>query len=346
MMLFFSSNRAKAKQIDDRLLFFKKGDANITRLWIIMVLVFIIMAVADPSLFLTVDNFSSMLFQIPEFGLLSIAMMIVLITAGLDLSIVGIANVSSVMCALVLIGIPEDASSGQALPTTILAIAVAICVGLGCGLTNGLLITKVGITPILATLGTMQLFTGIALVVTKGSPFYGFPDGFIQIGNGAVGFIPHSFIIFACVVVAFFILLNKTPFGLKIYMLGANPLASKYSGVKNDKILVQTYVLSGLLSALAGLIMIARTNSANADYGNSYTLQTLLVSVLGGVSPSGGYGKITGVLLSIFTLQFLSSGFNILQVNNLFKNFIWGGVLILVVIINYYSEKRRDRIGA
>lgn len=319
-------------------------DGDVVRLSIIMSFVFILMAFLKPELFLSVENFSSMSFQIPEFGLLAIAMMIVMITGGIDLSIVGIANLSGILAALVMIKyIPKDAGTGSIIPVVVASIAISIIAGIICGLINGLAVTKIGIPPILATLGTMQLFTGIAIVITKGTAVFGFPDQFISIGNGSIGIIPISFLIFIALAIVFYILLNKTSFGLKLYMLGSNPKSSKFSGINNNLLLLKTYVYSGILASLAGLVIIARTNSAKADYGTSYTLQAILVAVLGGVNPNGGFGKITGIILAILTLQFLSSGFNIMHISNLLKDFIWGAVLILVMIINYFSDYMRNK---
>lgn len=322
-------------------------DGDIARLSIIMVLVFMFMAFLKPELFLSVENFSSMSFQFPEFGLLAIAMMLVMLTGGIDLSIVGIANLSGILGALVMIRyIPKEASSGSIIPIVIVSIVVAIVTGVLCGLVNGLAVTRIGIPPILATLGTMQLFTGIAIVITKGTAVYGFPDQFNIIGNGSILIIPIPLLIFVFIAVIFYIMLKKTSFGLKLYMLGTNPKSSKFSGINIDKALVRTYVYSGILAALAGLVVIARTNSAKADYGTSYTLQAILVAVLGGVNPNGGFGKVTGIILAILTLQFLSSGFNMMHISNFFKDFIWGAVLLLVMVINYLSNNERNKSKA
>lgn len=322
-------------------------DGDVIRLSLIMFFVFMLMVLLKPSLFLSVENFSSMSFQIPEFGLMAIAMMLVMLTGGIDLSIVGIANLSGILAALVLIRyIPKDAGTGSIIPVVVVSIVISIAAGIVCGLINGLAVTKIGIPPILATLGTMQFFTGIAIVITKGTAVFGFPEQFILIGNGSIGIIPISFLIFIAFAAVFFILLNKTSFGLKLYMLGTNPKSSKFSGINNNLLLIKTYVYSGILASLAGLIIIARTNSAKADYGTSYTLQAILVAVLGGVSPNGGFGKITGIIMAIFTLQFLSSGFNIMHISNLLKDFIWGAVLLLVMIINYFSDNMRNKSKA
>lgn len=321
-----------------------KLDGDLIRLLLLTVAIFVAMSLLKPDLFLTLRNFSSMSFQFPEYGILAIAIMLTMLTGGIDLSAVGIANLSAIFAALTLTGlIPQGTTGGNLVLAMSLAIFFSVITGIICGFINGLLIAKIGITPILATLGTMQLFTGIAIVVTKGTAIYGFPDQFSFIGNGSLWFLPMPLIIFAVIVFLFYIILNKSAFGFEVNLLGTNPTASHFSGINNTLTLIRTYVLSGLLASMAGIIMIARTNSAKADYGTSYTLQAILIAVLGGVNPNGGFGTIAGLVLAIFSLQFLSSGFNMLRFSNFSKEFIWGAVLLGVMVVNYFSNRRRSR---
>jgi simple sugar transport system permease protein len=321
-------------------------DGNISRLFVIMIFVFVLMASISSGTFLTLDSFSSMAFQFPEFGILSLAMMITMISGGIDLSIVGIANLSSIIAANIMVHyIPNEASLGVTLLIILVAIVVAVLVGLLCGLLNGFAIARMGIPPILTTLGSMQLFMGAAIVITKGVAIVGLPELFSTIGNGSVWIFPFPLIIFIICLLITFILLNKKSFGLKLQMLGANPTASKYSGTNNTMVLLKTYAFSGVLAAVSGLLIVAHTNSANADYGTSYILQAILVAVMGGVDPKGGFGKISGLVMAVLTLQFLSSGLNALHVGNFFKDFVWGVVLILIMVINEVSNRMKLKRG-
>ncbi|WP_324716560.1 ABC transporter permease [Carboxydochorda subterranea] len=314
------------------------------RLLAITVVVFVTMSLVRPDRFFTPDNFSSMAFQFPEFGLLAIAMMITMLTGGIDLSIVGIANLSGILAALTLTRLmPPDAAGIQVVLYSLLAVAISLVTGIACGLFNGFLIGYVGIVPILATLGTMQLYTGIAIVITQGAAVYGFPDIITFLGNGSLWIFPVPFLIFGAFALAFSLLLNKTSYGFKLYLMGTNPTAARFSGIDNTLMLLKTYMLSGLMAAVAGFVVLARTNSAKADYGSSYTLQAILIAVLGGVNPSGGFGTVLGLVLAILTLQFLSSGFNMLRFSNFFKEFIWGAVLLVVMVVNYVSNTRSNR---
>lgn len=321
-------------------------DDNLLRLIMVLIGVFVIMSLLRPSLFLRGDNFISMAYQFPEFGIMSIAMMLCMLTGGVDLSIVGVANLSAILCGVMLARVvPEDASPGFTALMILLGVLMAVVVGLLCGVFNGVVISKIGIAPILATLGSMQLFTGIALVVTKGKTVTGLPIMYSKLGNAAVGgIIPVPLIIFSICAVAVSIMLSKASFGIKIYLMGTNPTASKFSGIRNTVITIRTYMYSGILASVAGLIMMARTNSARADFGSSYTLLTVLIAVLGGVNPNGGFGTVGGVTVAVLILQFLSSGFNMFPfISNFIKDLIWGLVLIVVMVINYFSNKRAEK---
>ncbi len=320
------------------------ADNNLKWLLIITVLVFITMSALRPNLFFSFDNFSSMAFQFPEFGLLAMAMMLTMLTGGIDLSVVGVANLSGILAALILTRVmPVEASATQVVLYSMLAIGTSLVTGLVCGLTNGFLIATIGIPPILATLGTMEFFTGIAIVITRGAAVFGFPELITFMGNGSLWIFPIPLLLFTAAALIFAVVLNRTAYGNQLYLMGTNPTAARYSGLNNTRLLLRTYMLSGLLAAVSGLVILARTNSAKADYGSSYTLQAILIAVLGGVNPAGGFGKVMGLVLAILTLQFLSSGFSMLRFSNFVKEFIWGAVLLLVMVINYVSNTRRQR---
>ncbi|MDR7316394.1 ABC transporter permease [Brevibacillus nitrificans] len=319
-------------------------DASMTRLFIIMLVVFVLMAGISPDTFLSLDSFTSMSFQFPVFGIFAFAMMLSMISGGIDLSIVGIANLTSIIAASVMVRmLPAEATASESLLFILLGVAAALIVGLVCGLFNGFAITKIGIPPILVTLGTMQLFMGIAIILTKGQAIVGLPELYTKIGNGSLWIFPVPLLMFCLCILGTYVLLNKRSYGLKLQMLGANPTASVFSGVNNTRVLLKTYAISGMLASIAGLVIVAQTNSAKADYGTSYILQAILVAVMGGVDPRGGFGKVAGIVMAVLTLQFLSSGLNALHVGNFFKDFMWGIVLLLVMVINEWSNRRKAR---
>jgi len=225
-------------------------------------------------------------------------------------------------------------------PAIALGLATSLGAGAFGGLLNGFAIGAVGIPPILATLGTGLIFTGVAVVVSGGAAVLGFPDAISLLGNGALFGVPGPVLLFAALAVAVAFALNWTGFGLRVYLLGTNPLAARFAGIDNFRVTLGAYLISGLLSALAGLVIAARANSAKADYGTSYLLLSILIAVLGGIDPYGGFGKVSGLVLAVLSLQFLSSGLNLLQISNFAVDMTWGALLLLVMVVNAGGLKR------
>jgi simple sugar transport system permease protein len=304
------------------------------RLAIITVLVFAVMSALSPDRFLSLQNMSSMAFQFPEFAILALAMTLTMLTGGIDLSVVGIANLSAIVAATILTQLAGGAEATNPYAWYALSIAAALGVGLIAGLFNGLLIAVLGLPAILATLGSGLVFSGFAVVLTGGSAVMGFPEVAAFIGNGRLLGIPVPLIIFAVLAAALAFVLARTAFGIKVQMLGANPLAARFAAVDVTATLMKVYVGSGVLAAMAGMLVMSRANSAKADYGSSYLLLAVLIAVLGGVNPYGGYGRVIGVVLAVLAMQFLSSGLNMLQVSNFSRELIWGVLLIFVMIVN------------
>jgi simple sugar transport system permease protein len=150
--------------------------------------------------------------------------------------------------------------------------------------------------------------------------------------------------IFIAVVLILGLILGRTLFGFNIYMIGANQVAARFSGINIDSVLIRVYMTSGLMAGIASILMIARVNSARSDYGYTFLLPAVLVAVLGGVNPNGGFGNLTGIVLSLSLLQILQSGFNILGASSFFKNVIWGVMLLLVMVINYIGDRYAKRV--
>ena len=313
---------------------------DLVRLFFIMVGTFAIMAILKPNKFLRASNITSMCTQFPEIGIFAIAVMMAMLLGGIDLSVVGVGNLSGIVAAYTVIYLVPIIGTW---PAIFVGIIAALLCGVLCGLLNGFLIAKVGIPAMLATLGTMEIFTGLGVAVTKGAAVFGTPDEFTFIGAGSLLGIPGPMIVFIIVVIVFSVILKKKQFGTELYLLGTNPKASRFSGIKNSKVIIKTHVYASTLASVAGIIVASRANSAKASYGSAYTLQCLLVAVLGGVNPSGGFGTVIGIVMAILTLQFLSSGFSILRFDSYFKTFVWGAILIVALIINYYGNKMSDK---
>lgn len=310
---------------------------HLARLLLIFLCTLILISVLAPSSFLTVTSFRSMAVQMPELGFLSIAAAMVLISGGIDLSVTGVAIFSGIVSALIL---KNMGGTEAGFPSVILAILAALLTGVLCGLLNAVLVAGLGLAPMLATLGTSNLFTGLGIVLSKGSAVTGFPESFQKIGGGSLLGIPIPMVLFLAAIAGMAFLLNRSKYGFDLYMYGTNPTASFFSGVNNTKVVLVTYTLSGIISSVAGVLMVSRINTAKADYGSSYGLQALLIAVLGGINPSGGSGRAIGLLLSIVTLQIISSGFNLMHVNSFIKDLTWGTLLLVVMVWNYVQQAK------
>jgi simple sugar transport system permease protein len=309
------------------------GGGTVGTLILLLLSLWVVFALAIGDRFFSVNTLQSMAFQMPELGILSLAMMLALLSGGLNLSIIATANLTGLTIAFLLTRYAPGSEGIAWVGWQLLAIAAGFGVAGLIGLVNGYVIAYLGVSPILATLGTMTLCKGIAIGLTRGNVISGFPDPIIFIGNGTISGVPFALVVFALCAVPVAILLNATPFGAKVYMIGSNEKATRYSGVDTRAVLLRLYVYSSLLAGVAAVVMMARFNSANAAYGESYLLVTILAAVLGGVDPFGGFGKVGGLILALVILQMISSAFNLLNLSQFLTLAIWGGILIAVAAV-------------
>jgi len=315
-------------------------DNNLIRLLIIFVALFILFSLTKGSAFLKLNTFKTMGILFPEFGILSIAMALSLFVGGIDLSVVFVANLSSVILGKILkASITSQTPMDQAIPVIILSFVVAILIGVVCGAINGYLIAGVGIPPILATLGTQSLFLGISVVITGGTTLSKLPSQLSSILNSNIVGIPVSAVIFFVIAILIGFVISKTRLGYSLRMLGTNPKATVFSGLSNMKLTIYNFMIIGGLAAIAGIVMTGRLNSVKADNGSSYTMQAILIAVLGGIDPNGGKGNIQGVTLAIIIVQMISTWLSMFEgLSNFYRQIIWGGLLLFVLIFNYVND--------
>lgn len=317
----------------------KRIDDNILRLLIILIAFILIASITKTENFVQLGNFHTMVKQMSEYGLMALGVGICMISGGIDLSTVYIANLTGITAGMMMQRMSATSTGNSYI---ILAVIMALLVGAICGIFNGFLVSYLRIPAMLATLGSYQLFMGIAIVISKGSTVSGIPENYTRMGTRLIAQIPLAFIIFLSTVIILSLVMSKTRFGRRVYLVGTNARAAKFSGIKNNSVIIRTYMLSGLISAIAGLVSLARINSAKADFGTSYTMQTILIAVLGGVNPDGGFGSIPGIAIAVVILQILSSYLNMFpNISNYYRNLIWGVALIAVLIINYIINKRK-----
>ena len=325
----------------------KKIDENILRLVIIFVVIFAIASITKGSSFLNPGNLQTMARALTEYGLMAVGCGIAMMSGGIDLSTVYVANLVAIIAGKMM------AEAGIGILPSVLC---GLLVGLVCGAFNGFLISKLNIPAMLATLGSYQLYMGIAIVLSNGSTVSlsvgaadrGTPKGdmlnaFNNFASKSVLGIPVPFLVFIAVVIVMSLLLSYTKFGKRVHLVGTNANASRFAGINNVSMLIRAYMLSGLVSAIAGIISLSRLRSAKADFGSSYTMQTILISVLGGVNPNGGFGNIPGIFIAVLILQMLSSYLTLFpSVSNYYRDMIWGIALIGVLILNVTLEKRKQ----
>jgi simple sugar transport system permease protein len=316
------------------------ADRKITQLLAITIGTLLVFSILSPNIFFSPNNFKSMSYQVPEIAILSIAVMLSMLTGGIDLSIVSISNAAALVAAYVMRS-KSDTTGTESLMWILIACVLGIYVGLIAGGINSILIAKLDVTPILATLATMTLFNGIAIGMTDGVSVSGLPEQFMRVGNGTFFGIPTPFVLMVIIAGAVGLWINKTTLGLKIFLVGTNRKAAQYSVMGDRKVIAWVYLASGFLSALAGLIIASRTSAASPDFGSSYILLAIVIVVLGGVNPMGGFGTVTGVILATVVLQMVSSGFNALRFSQFLYLAAQGGVLIFVMILNVVLENRR-----
>lgn len=322
---------------------FFRREPHVTRLVVIILVWLLFLAITRFDRFYSLLNFQTMAAQFPEYGLMSVGIMLCMITGGIDLSLVGIANLTSILMAYLLLGLTGE--SGELPAFAVPAVfALGAVVGLSLGFFNSVLITRFNISPILATLGAGELFRGISMAMTNGAAVSRFSSEYATtINNRILGdLIPVQTLVFVGAVLFVWVLLKRTTYGPKLYMLGTNPVAARFSGLKTKNLLTKTYVLSGLFAGLAGMIMLGNYNSARADYGAVYTLQSIMIVILGGVSPFGGKGRISGVVLAIILAQLLQTGINRFPaINSFFIFLLWGSALLLVMVLSFFSNADR-----
>ena len=341
MSILYLRNRGAKKEYKMNVLKINRNKITHTTVLIgMLIAVLLILLVLIGHDFYRINNLRSMGFQIPEFGFLAIAMSLAMISGGIDLSIIATMNLAGILGAMLLTNEGAIAALGAG-PVIILAILIILFASGICGLVNGLLISKLGVPPILATLGTMMFYSGVGMGLTGGEGVVGFPSEFSKIGNATIAGVPAPLIL---ILLSFLILgyiLKNTIWGRSLYFVGESKVAARFSGLNNAMVIIKTYIISGLLSGGAAIILMSRVNSAKVGYGDTYQLQAILVAVLGGIDPDGGSGDLKGVLLGIIILQSLQSAFTIFTFSPYAKKLIWGLMLLLVMIINFIRLKRK-----
>lgn len=296
-------------------------------------------ALATP-LFLTGANLRSMAFQLPELGLLTLAMLVPILSGGLNLAIIFQANIAGLALAWVLIqfGGPEAGIGAFLLGT-----ALAVAAGAVSGAVMGAVVAYTGAHPILVSLAMMIFLRGLGEFLTRGGDISGFPDYMTVLGHGSLAGIPVPLLVFFAAALLWHVMLRRTRHGFSVYMIGSNIRAAEYSGLPTRRTLVLIYAISGVICAIAGIVMAARFNSVRVGHGEALLLVTVLACFLGGIDPFGGFGRVLPVVIALMILQVLSSGLNLIGANQHLSTAVWGLFLIGVMALRWAGGRWRNR---
>ena len=305
--------------------------SNIAVLILAIILLCILMTILSPY-FLTFDNIKNIASQTTIYGLLAIGMTFVILTGGIDLSVGSVLAFAGVTLALCI---------KAEIP---FAFSVIICIlaGLASGAVNGVLVTLCNVPPFIASMGTLNIFRGAALVITKGTAVTGLGTTLQYIGSGEIAkAIPVPFLIMLiCFGIAYF-LLGHTRFGRYLYVLGGNSEAARFCGIRVKLYKFMAYAICGITAALASIVMSGRLNSAQPIAADGYELDAIAAVVLGGVSMNGGAGSIMGTFLGAITMTIVRNGMNLLNVHTYWQKVVLGVIIIAAVMMDTMKKNKR-----
>jgi ribose transport system permease protein len=279
--------------------------------------------------FFSLENFLSIALQTSIIAFIGIGVTFVIITAGIDLGIGSVLALCGVVTGL----------SMKAGIHPVFAIIFGLLMGIICGFFNAFWITKGGLPPFIATLGMMGIARGVALYITNAAPIYEFPSSFEIIGGRIFNIIPVPVIIMIFVALIFGFILAKTKLGLYVYAIGSNEEAARLSGININLIKFSVYAISGILSAIAGIVLASRLVTAQPTAGNAYELDAIASAIIGGTSLMGGVGTIVGTLIGAFIIGVMRNGLNIMGVSSFIQQIIIGSVIIGAVFMDQLRNK-------
>lgn len=294
-----------------------------------LIMVGAIISFASPY-FLTTNNLMGVFRAFSLTAIMSIGMVMVIITGGIDLSVGSAMGLSSLMTALAF-------NAGLSMGV---AIASGLGVGLAFGLANGLLITAIGLPPFIATLGTLSIGRGLMYMITHGVPVTpDTPKAFSLIGQGYVGPVPVPVVIMLLLMVVFALTMSRTRFGRHVYATGGNEQAARLSGVKVNRVKLSVYVLSSMIASIAGIIGFSRYLSAEPASGFGAELDVIAAAAIGGASLAGGVGSVAGAVIGAALVGVIANGIVLLNINTYAQQAITGGVILIAVSIDVLRSR-------
>lgn len=313
----------------------KKGNINLSQFAIYIALLALIIVFSFTAKgFLTVNNMFNILRQVSVHGIAAVGMTFVILTGGIDISVGAVMGLSGICAATLMVnGIHP-----------VLASILACVVGLVIGVINGVFVYEVQIPPMIVTLSTLSIARGLAFIISGGLPVSRFPKSFSALGQGYVGPIPVPVITMVICFAIGWVILEKLNFGRYVYGVGSNPEAARLSGTNVRQVIYSVYIISGVLAAFAGIVLLSRVNSGQPNAGDTYEMDIITAVVMGGVSTSGGEGKIINVVIGLLFMGVLLNGMMILNVPDYYQRLVKGFVLLLAISYDKLSQRRASRV--
>jgi rhamnose transport system permease protein len=303
-----------------------------TVLFLVLVVALVVLAALSDR-FLTADNLLNQGRLMAEVGLVALPMTLIIITGGIDLSVGSMMG----LCAIMLgygwknLGLPLE-----------LSIAMTLGVGALAGCANGLVITRIGVPPLITTLATLALYRGLAEGISQARSVRGYPEWFFVLGQGEVAGVPTQLWLLLAAIAGFAVLLARTTFGRTLYAIGNNATAARFSGLPVDRARLMIYTLSGLTAGLAAWIFVSRVSTTRSDMGTGLELDVIAAVVLGGTSIFGGRGTILGTVIGVVLVQLLKNGLALTGVKGDATILVIGSVLILSILLSNLLAGRRS----
>ncbi len=298
----------------------------------VAVAIFIANSLSSPY-FLNEWSLSDLTFNFTEKALIALAMALLIISGEIDLSVAAIIALCSTLMGLAVqygVGTPG-------------LVAIGIGAGVLCGAFNGALVTRLGLPSIVVTIGTMSLFRGISFIILGDGVFKGYPRDFAFFGQGYVWWvISFEFVLFLIAAVIYYFVLHRTNFGRRIYAIGNNQEAARFSGVRVDRIKFVLFCLTGLMSGIAAVLLTSRLGSTRPAIAQGWELEVITMVVLGGVNILGGAGGIIGVVLAAFIMGLMTFGLGLLNVPGIVMSIFIGALLITVIALPIIFRRLRN----
>ncbi|MGR3250663.1 MAG: ABC transporter permease [Paracoccus sp. (in: a-proteobacteria)] len=310
------------------------------RAFFALIAIIAVFSFLSPNYF-TVGNFLIMSSQVAIFGILSVGMLLVILNGGIDLSVGSILALAGVCAGAMMQGVEIEALGVILYPPVWAVVVLTLCVGAAVGAVNGILVAFFKVPPFVATLGVMYVARGVALLMTNGLTYNNLRGseglgntGFNWLGFYRLGGVPISVIVLAVIAIAAGLMLQRSAFGRWLYASGGNERAAELSGVPVKRVQITVYVVSGMLAAVAGLVLASQLTSAGPTAGTTYELTAIAAVVIGGAALTGGRGNVRGTMLGAFVIGFLSAGLVIIGVSSYWQTVFTGAVIVLAVLMN------------